>query len=127
MEKLVSFLFCVIPLGSFVYWVPYPHGSDDFYSGTELLWGVAVTVILTVFMYLYSQLHKKIELFSPAWALVVGSGSGLFLIGLTFQHIIGYAWGAYMWFFFLWFTVYSVVLPKEFKRKVSFFKRTASS
>ena len=123
MEKIVRLLFCVIPLSSFAYWLMLPYKNGGPYSDTELLWGGGVTIILTVAAYLYSRMHKRIENFSIAWALVVSLGSSLFLVGLIIQNVIGYDWGAYMWFIALWFTCYSVVLPKEFKHKVSFFKR----
>ncbi|MXW69345.1 MAG: hypothetical protein F4Z61_05390 [Acidimicrobiia bacterium] len=123
MEKMMRLLLCAYPLGSFiVYWLGLR--SDVSYDGTDLLWGSLVTAILTIILYLYFPLSKKIERFSPAWGLGVSMGSSLFFFGLILEHLIENAWGNYMWFFGLWITVHFLGLPKEHKSyKWSFFKR----
>ncbi len=63
MQKTVRILFCVIPLFSFVkYWAALRYGINNAYSSADdLLWGVLVTIILTVAMYFIFRYIKKLN------------------------------------------------------------------
>jgi len=105
-------LLSAYPLGSFiVYWLNLLHG--DTFNVQNLMWGVLATIILTVALYLYFPLSKMIERLSLAWSLGVIVGSTLFFLGLILQHVIGNAWGGYMWFLGLWITVHFLGLSKK--------------
>ncbi len=128
MEKIARVISSVsVPLGSFVtYWLSI-HFGDDSYSGTDLFWGVLVTIILMVAWYLHFPLSQKIERFSIAWILGGSFGVFLFITGFIFGVELGYPWGDYMWFFGLWTAVHFYGMcnkhkPYPEKRKLSFFK-----
>lgn len=100
----------------------------DVYSGLNLLWGALVTIILIVAMYLHYPLEKKIERFSPAWGVGVGTGASLAMIGLIISNNVAPStlkvWGEYAWIFGLFGVLVTyLILPKEHKvAERSFFK-----
>lgn len=100
----------------------------DAYSGSNLLWGTLVTIILIVAMYLHYPLGKKIERFSPAWGVGVGAGASLVMIGLVISNNAAPSalkvWGEYAWIFGLFGVLVTyLILPKKHKVvERSFFK-----
>ena len=126
-KRLGQIIGCfVLGLSAFVF--GYIHLAD--YSGTDLLLLALASIILMAVLYLPS--HTETELFSPAWAIGVIVGMGLFAVGLSRSDIfirsseseIHIAWGYFMWFSGFQIMCNLSLLPKEHKiYKCSFFKR----
>ena len=74
----------VIPL--LLFW-KYWRSFDGQYTGTDMFWGVAVTMTLAFALYLYLPIFKKIERGSIIWFLVQFTFICLFILGSVLMGI----------------------------------------
>ncbi|MXX96409.1 MAG: hypothetical protein F4065_04650 [Rhodothermaceae bacterium] len=99
----------VYPLISlWTYW----RAFDGNYTGTDILWGVAVTIILASAIYLYLPIAKKVERGSIIWFLGLLTIFGIFTFGTVlagfWTHWIiripveQQAWGEYITYSAIW-------------------------
>ncbi|MCY3594053.1 MAG: hypothetical protein OXH01_02285 [Bacteroidetes bacterium] len=96
----------IVPL--LLFW-KYWRTFDGQYTGTDMFWGVAVTVTLAFALYLYLPIFKKAERGSIIWFLVQFTFICLFILGLVLMGIGTHwvlvipveeeAWGEYISFF----------------------------
>ncbi|MCY3629260.1 MAG: hypothetical protein OXI05_02875 [Bacteroidota bacterium] len=98
---------------------------DGDYTGTEMFWGIAVTITLASAIYLYFPIAKKIErgsiiwfsgLFTTICLFALGSGlMGFWTHWIIVIPVAEKAWGWYISYLAIWMPVIHVAAKKRDK------------
>ena len=110
----------VIPL--LLFW-KYWRTFDGQYTGTDMFWGVAVTMTLAFALYLYLPIFKKVERGSIIWFLGLVTSICLFIFGSVLSGLWTHwiivipvaeeVWGEYISFFALMMLLMHIVAKNQ--------------